>query len=207
MGIVCVNAKLITEGEKVSEWYWEYDHARCVEEYEAPHTFQFEVRDTIVFSNFFHYQMELEDKEEKKQGYKHFSLQSHAGKRRLTDFYASIGTGYQQTTNCGVDIYLNETKDEILIIKESYLFTDEGEVEVKSLLKPLGYSLKGHISCDMWRYMFLNESDLNEKDKGKPLVKLSPKKGIYQVLNYFDSKEWDKHPIAGVNIVSRIKLI
>lgn len=208
--IKCVETELISSGP-VSTWYYKYQEGLCTET-ETPVEFNFEVKDDIIFSNFFRHQMELSDTEEKNQKYDYFGLNTSAGRRKLTEFYASLNIGFQQTTNCSVDLYINKKKTELLIIKDSYIYDEETETEYEaySEISRLGYDHLGDISCSMWRYMFINERDFKEdpsKDIDEDdLIRVKLEKGTYSVINYYDSKEHNNHKIGKFNIAARIKL-
>lgn len=203
--IVCVEAELHSEGP-IKEWHYTYDERRCPEEVDVPQSFDFEVKEEIIFANFFRDQMGKLDEEEKGRKYDYFSLQHTAGRKRVCEYHAKDNIGFQQMTNTSVDLYLSKDKTEILVIEESYVYDEKSneEYSAKTILPKLGYKHCGHVSCDMWRYMFGNVSDV--KDIGGGSVKLKPKKGKYKVTNYFATSEHetmiDRFPIA-----SRIKII
>jgi predicted HicB family RNase H-like nuclease len=210
--IKCIEADLISDG-LIKDWHYVYNEQRCTEEVDVPQSFEFDVKGEIVFANFFRDHMNKLDVEEKERKYDYFSLCNTAGRKRVCEFHAKDNIGFQQMTNTSVDLYLSKDKTEILVIEESYVFdpntiNEEGEAGTEfsadDILPKLGYKHCGHVSCDMWRYMFGNVSDV--KDIGGGSVKLKSKKGKYKVTNYFATSEHDTK-IDRFPIASRIKLI
>lgn len=209
--IKCVVANLITESNGIKtdykDWHYIYKKEECIEKQEEQ-ILEIEITDTLVFSNFFRHQMDLEDKERDNKGYGYYSLNHTVGRKRIGEFYASINVGYQQTTNCSIEIYKKD--NELLIILETYVYDEEtGEHCAEEELPFLGYEKVGNISCDMWRYMFINEKDLNEVDlniEDDDLVKVQMPLGKYKVYNYYFDNSFDKHKIGNFNICSRIIL-
>lgn len=211
--IVCVVSNLISNGE-MKDWFYEYNESRCDEEHNHPQSFDFEVKDEVIFANFFRDHIDKFDEEEKDRRWDYFSLNHDAGRKRLCEYHAKDNIGYQQLGNTSVDIFLSEDNTEILVIEDSYIFdedyvSDEGdkgmEYEAKEEIPKLGYKYCGTVSCDMWRYMFGNVSDVKEPAGDK--VKLKPKKGKYIATNYFGTSEHSNHKIGQFDIASRIKLI
>lgn len=206
--IKCIEAEHISDGE-ISSWHYIYKDNRCVEEHELPFSFEFEVKDTLLFTNFFRGWEEEEKEEKKKHKYDWFGLNYLFGRKNLASFFASLNVGYQQTTNTSVYIFINKDKTELVIIEGSYYHDDENDEEfsAEEELPKLGYKFLGSVSCDMWRYMFMNQCDLRECDKKFETVKAKIKKGKYKVFNYFDSSEADTHKIDKFSVASSIKLI
>lgn len=211
--IVCVVAELNSEGG-IKDWFYEYEEGRCELEHNHPQTFEFEVKEEIIFANFFRDHMEKFDEEEKNRKYDYYSLNHEAGRRRLVEYHAKDNIGYQQLGNTSIEIFLSEDKTEILVIEENYIFdedyvSEEGdkgmEYSAQEEIPKLGYKYCGRVSCDMWRYMFGNVSEVKEPAGDK--VKLKPKKGKYIASNYFATSEHSSHKIGQFPIASRIKLI
>lgn len=204
--IKCIEAEYISDGE-ISSWHYIYKDNRCVEEHELPFLFEFEVKDTLLFTNFFRGWEEEEKEEKKKHEYDWFGLNYLSGRKNLASFFASLNVGYQQTTNTSVYIFTNKDKTEIIIIEGAYYHSETEELYVLDVLPELGYKYLGSVSCDMWRYMFINQCDLRECDKKFETVKAKIKKGKYKVFNYFDSSEVETHKIDKFSVASSIKLI
>lgn len=210
--IVCVIGNFIHEGN-VDNWYYEYEENICKQKENTPQSFTFEVKENVIFANFFRDQMKKLDEEEKKRKYDYFSLCNTAGLKRVCEFHAKHNIGFQQTTNTSVDIYLSNDSSEILVIEDKYInienenkTDDEDDNYIEScaekVLPTLGYKYYGNISCDMWRYMFANISDAS--DIGGESIIISPKVGKYIATNYFCTTEHETHKIGNFTIASRI---
>jgi len=209
--IICFVAELNTKESPASKWFYEYQEDRCELEHNLPQSFEFKVNGEIVFANFFKDHIAKLDEAEKDFSYNYFSLNTIVGRRRIAEFHANDNIGYQQLGNTSIDIYLSSDKQEFIIIEETYRWAEgQGdnsgmEFEASEELPKLGWIYCGSISCDMWRYMFGNVSDV--KEPSGSVVKISPKPGNYLVTNYFGTSEHEVHTIAGFKIASRVKLI
>lgn len=203
--IVCVVGELNSEGQ-MKDWFYEYDESRCEEEFNNPQSFDFEVKDEIIFANFFRDHMDKLDEEEKNRKYNYYSLNNRSGRKHVCEFHAKDNIGYQQIGNTSVDIYLSKDKTEILVIEENYVYdeNDNKEYSADDIIPKLGYKFYGNVSLSMWRYMFGNKCDV--KDPVGDIVELKPKKGKYVVHNYFNTSEHYTHKIDRFPIASRIKL-
>lgn len=210
--IVCVVGELNSNGE-LKEWFYTYEEGRCELEHNLPQTFEIEVKDDIIFANFFRDHMDKFDEEKKSERYSYYSLNHDAGRRRLCEYHANDNIGYQQLGNTSIDIYLSTDNSEILVIEENYIFDEEAidsngekgiEYSARDIIPTYGYKYCGNVSCDMWRYMFGNVSDV--KKPAGDIVTIKPKKGKYVVTNYYGTSEHDKHKIGMFSIASRIKL-
>lgn len=209
--IVCIVSKLNTSKGGVAEWFYEYEDGRCGYEKNTPQEFIFDMRESVIFANYFRDQMEKLDKEEEKRKHTEFSLNTLAGRKSVCEFHAKDNIGFQQMCNTSIDIYMSEDKKEILVIKESYVY-DENELteyNAELILPELGYTHCGKISLSVWRYMFANLSSVKKlgKDDADDSIVISPVLGKYLVSNYFGTTEHDSHKVDKFPIASRIKLI
>ena len=209
--IKCIKGELNSDSDKISDWFYEYDDKRCPEEFNHPQEFTMDIKDTLVFANFFRTHMKLDEANKDKEYSSEFSLNTLAGRKRWATYYASKNIGYQQLGNTSIEVFINKEKTELIVIEQSYIEDEKTgrSYEAEVSLKRFGYKKVGYVSCDMWRYMFMNKSEIgdNEDEIGGGSFEVDVIPGKYKVSNYFGTDEHESHKIFRFDVTARIKLI
>ena len=175
---------------------------RCLFEAPRPTTGEIEVGSTLVFANFFQW---VEDAPEGKKYSLDYDLCSIRGLENITKYKCAHNIAYGQMSNMSIGIYVNSTKDSIIIgpayhPAESKEFESEEEY-CAALDKPVfeGYELVGTVCCDVWRWEATDANTIGEEGEkelakrfryNKP-IRLDVKHGIWQFEHYFENLKDD----------------
>lgn len=122
----------------------------------APTTATIVIQNKLVFANYF----DLPDTPEGKEYLDEYSLNCLLGQANRTAYKASINVAFGQMGNMSLDIYVNQSKDRILLGQRYY--DDDEEAEFTQTFE--GFSIAGSICCEVWRWEAADSSSPRHTD-------------------------------------------
>lgn len=190
--------------------------SKCEYEYESAINYEIQIFDTFVFENFFNYSEDYPENEPHKKYSNEYSLGTHFGQINISKIHASRNVAFGQMGNTSIEVYVNNNKDEILVVEEKYIWDeDQGEFAAEDLLEEVGYKKVGSIGLTVWRWMAGNKSDLEKyeysspkynKRYDNPVEVKDIKHGIWEVTHFFGTNDHNKLKINDITIASVLKL-
>lgn len=182
---------------------------------------QIKVSSRLLFANFFR---GIEDAPKDKKYSEEYSLNSLAGRKRITKYKAKHNVAYGQMGNMSIGIYVNQEKDSILVGPNCHpaeYEEHESEEEYETALKASlfnGYELAGGICLDVWRWEATdlntigkkNYSKLVKENEYRGIVELDVPYGLWEFEHMYDSKfynhddEKEDYVYAKLNFVNVI---
>lgn len=171
----CIATELINSGKMVSE---------------------IEVNDTLIFAN--HFGRNIDDSPSNERYSQKYSVNSLLGRFNCMQYLANNNFGYGQMGNMSIDVYVNDNKTEILIGGGYFEENDNEQYVIYE-----GFKKIGQISCDVWRWMCSDYSNLKKNnfdvskiskedtnsDSYEDYISINVKHGTWKIEHYYDIKE------------------
>ena len=135
----------------------------------------------FVFANYFNFP----DQPEKDKWSEEWSLNNTCGCDNRMKYKAKeFGVGYGQTDNTSVSIFRSPDKKRIKVMHNH---SDEHE----------DYEYMGQISCDVWRYEFVDLSSVKESELPEDHVIVEMEIGDY---NFVHPIRWDEESVSEISL-------
>lgn len=176
---------------------------RCRFEVEGPLHQIFHAHGPVVFANFFREQMDAIPKDRE---YRDFSLNNFAGRHALTAFHTEQNCVYSQTGNMRVYFYINKKKDHVIVIEHEEDGYEDGKPYVTAFLKK--WIKLGEVTCDMWRWMLVNASDIKnpKRSVGGEKFGADLPLGTWDISHYIRTDSDRKVKLGRMPLLSEMKL-
>ncbi len=164
----------------------------------------FSVTGPVMFANFFREQMDAQPKDKQ---YGTFSLNHFAGIHALTEFHTQQNCVFCQTSNMFIHFFINKKMDRVIVVdRDNDDWRSEGEKPyVRQSLR--GWTKLGEVSCDMWRWMLVNQSDIkSEESIGGQRFEADIPIGTWDVSHYINTSMYGKIKVGKLDLLSEMRL-